>query len=271
MRVISIAIQKGGSGKTTTAINLAAALRIMEFRVLLIDLDPQSNLTQALGLRDDQEPSIYHQLKLEAFGKKSNLLDLITNTDGQDVVPASLDLAASEWELINVYGRELILKHLLKPLQSKYDFVIIDCPPAISLLTVNALVASEFVLMPVQAEYLPLKGVGSFLSHFDQIKEKLNPQLALLGLVVTRFDSHKIMNRQVLANLEERFGEKVFATRIRNNISLSQAQEAGLSIFSYDASTHGARDYFNLGREVLERLMSSVGESGARLRSRFGS
>lgn len=271
MRVISIAIQKGGSGKTTTAINLAAALRIMEFRVLLIDLDPQSNLTQALGLRDDQEPSIYHLLKQEAFGKKPDLRDIITQADGQDVVPASLDLAAAEWELINVYGRELVIKHLLKPVQSMYDFVIIDCPPAISLLTVNALVASEFVLMPVQAEYLPLKGVGSFMGHFDQIKEKLNYQLDLLGLVVTRYDAHKIMNRQILENLEERFGEKVFDTRIRNNIALSQAQEAGLSIFSYDASAHGARDYFNLGREVLERLMASADQIPQRMHSRFGS
>lgn len=255
MTIVSIAIQKGGSGKTTTAINLAAALHRMGKTVLLIDADPQANLSQSLGIVDEPERNLFTELKKEISGENGDLkAAVVASSTGLPVVPSSIDLAGAELELVSVYGREQVFTWMLEPLASSYDFVFIDCPPAIGMLTVNALVASQYVLMPLQAEYLPLKGLRSFMHHFTTVKSKLKKDLEVLGFVLTRYDERKVMNRQVYQTLEREFGEKVFRTRIRNNIQLAKAQEAGMDIFNFDGRSHGAEDYEELAREFLEKV-----------------
>ncbi|MEM8529097.1 MAG: ParA family protein [Bacteroidota bacterium] len=254
MPTISIAIQKGGSAKTTTTINLGAALRDQGHKILLIDLDPQSNLTQSLGIDQEVERSIYDELRAASMGQKADLSRIIKTRHQLDVIPASLELASAELELVSVFGRENLLRKMLKPLQQQYDYILIDCPPALAMLTVNALVASNYVLMPLQAEFLPLKGVKSFMKSLENLKEQLNLKLDLLGIVLTKYDERKVMNRSVLEQLEEAYRDKVFTTRIRTNIALAQAQEHGYDIFNFLPNSNGAKDYLTLTEEILKRL-----------------
>ncbi|MDX2246135.1 MAG: ParA family protein [Bacteroidia bacterium] len=253
MITLSIAIQKGGSGKTTTAINLAAGLRHLGKSVLLLDLDPQANMTQALGFEDPQ-PNLYDLLRQEFDGEEAGIDKAIVFSGDLPLIPASLDLAGIELELVSVYNREKVLRTMLQPLENKYDFLVIDCPPAINLLTVNALNASDYVLMPLQAEFLPLRGVHSFMKTFQKVRKQLNPELKILGFVLTRYDSRKSMNRNILDQLNAEFGSLVFETNIRTNISLAQAQEWGQDIFRFDNTSNGAFDYMQLAQEVLLRL-----------------
>ncbi|WP_010177185.1 ParA family protein [Aquimarina agarilytica] len=253
MKVISVANFKGGVGKTTTVINLAAGLKKQGKKVLLIDVDPQANLSQSLGITDEIEQSIYTVLRKEAFGEPAKLMDVKQEASGLDVIPASLDLAGAELELASVYGREQILAQLIKPLKG-YDYVLIDCPPSMGMLTINALVSSHYVLIPLQAEFLPLKGVRSFLKHLELVK-KMNKKIKLLGFVLTKFDQRKKMNQQVKLELEEEFSQKmIFNTFIRSNISLANAQEQGKDVFSYDKNANGAKDYQALTEEFLEKF-----------------
>jgi chromosome partitioning protein len=255
MPIFSIAIQKGGSGKTTTAINLGAALCRAGKKVLLVDADPQANLSQSLGIPDEPSYNLYTELKKEITGDGGDLAKTIVSTpQGMDVIPASIDLAVVELELVSVYGREQLLNSLLQPLAPAYDYVLIDCPHAIGMLTVNALVASQYVLIPLPGEFLPLKGVYSFMRQFDMIRKKLNAKLELLGLVLTRFDERKLMNVSVKKQLEEKFPGKVFQTAIRTNMQLAKAQELGKDIFSFDKSSNGAKDYRNLAEELMKKL-----------------
>ncbi|MEP7229795.1 MAG: ParA family protein [Ginsengibacter sp.] len=255
MSIISIAIQKGGSGKTTTAINLAAALQAQGKKILLIDADPQANLSQSLGIADEPEHNLYTELKKEMAGEDSDIRNAIVDIrPGFSVVPASIDLAGAETELVGVFSREHILKSLLEPVIKKYHYIFIDCPHAIGMLTVNALVASDHVLIPLQGEFLPLKGVFSFMRHFDLIKKKLNNKINVLGFVLTKFDERKIMNMHVKQILKEHYGDKLFKTVIRTNIQLAQAQEQAMDIFSYDKNSHGAVDYDALSKEFLLKM-----------------
>ncbi|NER12071.1 AAA family ATPase [Leptobacterium flavescens] len=252
-QVISIANFKGGVGKTTTAINLAAGLKAKGKKTLLIDVDPQANLTQSLGIHDQIEASVYHVLHKEAFGEETKLEDVLVSASGLDLIPSSLELAGAELELASVYGREQILDQLISSLKT-YDFVFIDCPPSMGMLTINALVSSDFVMIPLQAEFLPLKGVRSFLKHLELIR-KLNKRIELLGFLLTRYDHRKKMNRQVREELETEFNsDKVFKTVIRTNIALANAQEKGIDIFSYDKNTNGAIDYASLTEEFLSKF-----------------
>jgi len=254
MSIISIAIQKGGSGKTTTAINLAAALQQQGKKVLLLDADPQASLSEALGITEEPERNLFTELSREMKGESSDLSQVIVETrSGLPVVPSSIELAGAELELVSVYGREQVFSWMLEKLAGKYDFIFIDCPPAIGMLTVNALVASDYILMPMQAEFLPLKGLRSFMHHFKIVK-KLNKRLEMLGYVLTRYDERRIMNRQIFHVLEQEFGDKVFQTHIRNNSQLAKAQEAGIDIFHFDKNSHGARDYEALGKEFLIKI-----------------
>jgi chromosome partitioning protein len=255
MPILSIAIQKGGSGKTTTAINLGAALCRAGKKVLLVDADPQANLSQSLGIPDEPSFNLYTELKKEINGDGGDLSKTIVATpQGMDVIPASIDLAVIELELVSAYSREQLLNSLLQPLAPAYDFVFIDCPHAIGMLTVNALVASQYVLIPLPGEFLPLKGVYSFMRQFDMIRKKLNPRLELLGLVLTRYDERKLMNVGVRRQLEEKFPGKVFQTAIRTNMQLAKSQEAGKDIFSYDKRSNGAKDYTDLAEELIKKL-----------------
>lgn len=259
---ISLAIQKGGSGKTTTAINLGAALMRMGFKVLLIDMDPQSNLTQALGILEKPEPNLYTVLKNESEGEEADLKSAIMPTIcGLNLIPATLDLASAELELVNKFAREQLFNDLLEDVKKDYDFIFIDCPPSIGMLTANALVTSDHILMPLQAEFLPLKGVKSFMRAMQPLQKKLNPKLEILGFVLTKYDRRKTMNRQVLQDLLNEFGEKVFQTHIRTNIALAQAQENGVDIFTYDKRSNGAIDYEALAREFLNKIKVDIPDS----------
>jgi chromosome partitioning protein len=253
--IISLAIQKGGSGKTTTAINLAAALQREGKSVLLIDADPQANLTQSLGIDDEPEKSLYTELKKEMTGESSDLQQVIVETKtGLRLVPSSFELAVAEIELVSVYGREQLFSWMLEPIKDKYDFIFIDCPPAFGMLTVNALVASNEVLIPLQGEFLPLKGVHSFIQHFNTIKKKLNPKLHLLGFILIKFDERKIMNRHVQQQLMDAYPGKLFNAIVHTSIELAKAQEAGKDIFSFHKSSTVAQDYRMLAEEFLQKL-----------------
>ena len=255
MIVVSIAIQKGGSGKTTTALNLAAALRDHGKKVMLIDLDPQANLTQSLGVSDKVRPNTCDALKMEAFGEMADLAEILVPTGGMDLAPASQALTGVELELVSIYGREQLLAQILNRFDHNYDYVLIDCPPSFGMLTVNALVASHHVILPLQAEYLPLQGVNGFVEYLNKNITRLNPQLNLLGFVLTKYDRRKKMNRQIFSELTDLYGnDKLFDTVIRTNIDLAYAQQQGVDIFSYRATCHGAEDYHNLGLEFLQKI-----------------
>lgn len=259
MSIVSIAIQKGGSGKTTTTINLAAALQKYGKKILLIDADPQANLSQALGIEDEPQYNLYTELKKEMTGEPTDIRKAIIEIkSGFSVIPASIELAGAEIELVSVYSREQILRSLLEPIAADYDFIFIDCPHAIGMLTINALVASDYVLMPLQGEFLPLKGVHSFMRHYDIVRKKLNRKLDLLGLVLIKYDERKLMNTRVRESLQKVFENKVFKTVIRTNIQLAKAQEAGTDIFNFDRYSNGAADYRDLAEEFLNRLEAQV-------------
>jgi len=259
MSIISIAIQKGGSGKTTTTINLAAALQKHGKNLLLIDADPQANLSQALGIEDEPQYNLYTELKKEMMGEPTDIRKAIIEIKpGFSIIPASIELAGAEIELVSVYSREQILRSLLEPIAAEYDFIFIDCPHAIGMLTINALVASDYVLMPLQGEFLPLKGVHSFMRHYDIVRKKLNRKISLLGLVLIKYDERKLMNTRVRESLEKVFENKVFKTAIRTNIQLAKAQEAGTDIFKFDRYSNGAADYRDLAEEFLSRLEAQV-------------
>ena len=228
----------------------------------MIDADPQANLSQSLGIEDEPPFNLYSELKKEILQEGGQLSKAIVPTaSGIDVIPASIDLAIVELEMAGIMGREYLVNDLLKPLVDKYDYIFIDCPHSISLLTVNALVASDYVMLPLPGEFLPLKGVYGFMRQFDLIRKKLNPHLKLMGMVMTKYDERKQMNVGVKKQLEEKFPGKVFETVIRTNIQLAKAQEAGKDIFRYDRSSNGAKDYRHLAEELIRRSYGERVES----------
>ena len=258
-RILGVLNQKGGVGKTTTSTNLGAALAKLGKKVLLVDLDAQSNLTTHLGLAkpEDQDTqdsvrpipefSIYDVLK----GTK-RLSDVIVHrSDNLDVVPASLLLSAADLEFGGAVGRELLLRRALKDTGASYDYIIVDCPPALGLLTLNALAAIESVIVPVQSEYLALHGVRQLLDTIDQVRGIYNPELRVGGVLICLHDVRKKLARAVAETINNYFGELVFKTVIRTNVSLAEAPSQGMSIFEYASNSAGAEDYLSLAKEVL--------------------
>lgn len=243
-KIIAIAQHKGGVGKTTSTINIGAALAKLGHKVLLVDLDAQANLTDSLG----------------AGGATPTIADILQGAEvspvsvgDMDIIPASLELAGVEVQLFNAVGRELILQEALTPLKKKYDYILIDCPPSLGLLTVNALTAADEVYIPLQAQYLAVKGLNSLLDIIEMIRKKLNKKLKIGGVLVTQYDSRKVLNRDTSESIADLFKAEVFNTKIRDNVALAEAPTAGQHIYSYAPQSHGAVDYMSLANEIINR------------------
>ena len=247
-RIIAICNHKGGIGKTATSCSLAAALQLKGKRVLVIDLDGQAKLTESLGLSIEEEETIYGAM----CGK--HLLPLVELNNGITIVPSCLDLSAAESELISEPGRELILKGLItKALAIKpFDYVLIDCPPSLGLLTLNALTAADYVIIPVQAQFLAMRGMAKIMNIISIVKERLNPTLQIGGIVITQYNSRKTLNKSVAELIRDSFCDKVFKTIIRDNVTLAECPIHGQTIFEYSPKSNGANDYMSLAEEVLK-------------------
>ena len=250
-RIIAIANQKGGVGKTTTAINLAASLAIMEKRVLLVDCDPQANATSGLGVRpDDIEGTLYTALFQP---EKAREVIVPTVSPFLFVLPSGTELAAAELELVDKMGREFFLADVVKPLEGPFDFIILDCPPSLGLLTLNALCVAREILVPLQCEFFALEGIVKLLQTYEQVRKRLNPALQLLGVVLTMYDVRNRLTRQVTTEVNRCFPEHLFETVIPRNVRLSEAPSHGKSILHYDIKSKGAEAYLDLAREVVKR------------------
>ncbi len=260
-RIIAVANQKGGVGKTTTAVNLAACLAAAEQPTLLIDCDSQANSTAAIGFpKDPSRRTLYHILILnESFDK----IVQKSQVDWLDVVPADKNLAGAAVELVNAENREYKLQTALKGLQDKYRFIILDCPPALDLLTLNALVAASAVLIPIQCEYLALEGVSELLDTLMRIRRTLNPSLEIEGILLTMFDERTTLSRQVATDLRSFFGTQVFQSVIPRNVRLAEAPSFGKPIIFYDIHSKGAEGYTQLAQEVIANAEKRAG-TGAR-------
>ncbi|MFM2269237.1 MAG: hypothetical protein RL757_2678 [Bacteroidota bacterium] len=244
--VVSLLNHKGGVGKTTSTINIGAGLVELGKRVLLIDLDPQANLTLSLGI-PRQKVSIYEALRGESD------LQPFQYKEGMDVIISTLDLSGAEMELINEAGREYILRELLTAVIDDYDYVLIDCPPSLGLLTLNALTSSQYVLIPLQTEFLALQGLAKIKQVIDKVKLRLNKNLDIGGVIATMYDSRRVLNRDVVETIHKYFGEKVFSTYIRDNVALAEAPAQRKDIFAYNHRSSGAEDYLSLCKELLAR------------------
>lgn len=249
-RIIALANQKGGVGKTTTAINLGAALVEHDKRVLLVDMDPQGALSVGLGLNPLGLDQTAYNLLMEP---KRDAASIVTSTkvDGLDLLPSNIDLAAAEVLLVGEVAREQALARVLRPLRKRYDFLLIDCPPSLGLLTVNALTAADSVLMPLECEYFALRGMALLMDTISKITERLNPHLEILGILATMYDARTVHGREVLGRVEDAFGDRVFRTVIGKTIRFAEAPVAGESILTYAADSPGAAAYRELAKEVL--------------------
>ncbi len=249
-KVISIANQKGGVGKTTTTINLSACLAEAGKRVLVIDMDPQGNTTSGLGIeKDEAENTIYEVILRTVDIKDAIIKDIFDNLD---IIPSNVNLAGAEIDLIDVDNREYILKDSLAEVKDNYDFIILDCPPSLSMLTVNAMTASNTVLVPIQCEYYALEGLTQLMHTINLVKKKLNKKLELEGVVFTMYDSRTNLSLQVVENVKDNLQEKIYKTIIPRNIRLAEAPSHGLPINIYDKRSTGAESYRNLAQEVIK-------------------
>lgn len=247
-KIIALCNQKGGVGKTTCTLNIAAGMEKIGKKVLLIDLDPQAHLTYCLGIQAHElAQTIY-----DVFKGNRGIEEVVLPIDGIAVVPSSLDLAGLEMELAGVPGREFLLREALAKTEG-YDFIIMDCPPSLGILTLNALTAAQEIYIPLQTEFLALKGMSKLIDTIATVKKRLNKDLEITGIIGTRYDARRKLNKGIIETISERFGDKLFQTIIRENISLAEAPGYGQTIFAYAPRSYGAEDYRALAKEIAAR------------------
>lgn len=250
-KTIAVTNQKGGVGKTTTSINLAASLAVLEYKTLIVDADPQANATSGIGFDPKQIQASIYECIIDGLSVESVILQ--TKTPNLDLLPAHIDLVGAEIEIINMPGRENLMQKVLDTVKSKYDFIIIDCSPSLGLITVNALAASDSVIIPVQCEYFALEGLGKLLNTIKIVQTRLNENLDIEGILLTMFDSRLRLSKQVVEEVKTHFQQMVFNTIINRNTKLGEAPSFGDSIIMHDAASTGAINYLNLAREVLQK------------------
>jgi chromosome partitioning protein len=267
-RVIAIANQKGGVGKTTTAVNLGASLAASEQRTLIIDSDPQANATSALGFPKDPARRTLYQALILSEPIERIIID--AQIDALDLIPSDKNLVGAAVELVSMENREYKLKSIVKGLQAKYDFILIDCPPSLDLLTLNALAASDSVLVPIQCEYLALEGVSELLDTLMRLRRTINPSLAIEGILLTMYDDRTTLSKQVAADLRSFFGDKVFESVIPRNVRLAEAPSHGMPVMFYDIHSRGAESYIHLAKEVIVNAQKRLGQGIERADSGTG-
>jgi chromosome partitioning protein len=256
-RIVAVCNQKGGVGKTTTTINLGAALAEQGRRVLLVDFDPQGALSVGLGIQPHELDATIYNLLMERSVSVHDVL-IKTSVDGMDLLPSNIDLAGAEVQLVHEVGREFVLGRVLQPVVAEYDVILIDCQPSLGLLTVNALACADGVLVPLECEYFALRGVALLMETIEKVSSRLSPKLTMDGLLATMYDSRTLHTREVLANVVEGFGERVFHTVISRTVRFPDATVAGEPITRFDPASNGASAYRELAKEVLDRWRQGV-------------